>query len=320
MENTKEMNLFDLCAAAGRAVGRGSQNVRTAFGRMIKLTWRMWWIVLPIMALVLWGALHYSRKDNRLYKVNAVAVVNGATKDVLAREFEAIAMNPYRLAAPMAQMGVNVDLANYNKGFRSFDLIDYMADNTADLIDLKRKAPVTDTLMVHVPDMLALQFKTKRPNDLAVIQEAIMQYLNSRESLQKPYAQFRQNLEREAKFHHDQLEKLDSLTSVFYFSNNQIPQVKLGKKESGMILGTSSMELFLDQIHDEMQLLRKTDTRLAYASAPVVLQSEFVVDPAALNGRIKMIALGLVLGWLLGLAIAALVEDRKKVLAWLNEK
>jgi hypothetical protein len=69
-----------------------------------------------------------------------------------------------------------------------------------------------------------------------------------------------------------------------------------------------------------MQLLRKTDTRLAYASAPVVLQSEFVVDPAALNGRIKMIALGLVLGWLLGLAIAALVEDRKKVLAWLNEK
>ena len=314
------MNLMDLCAAGGRAIGRGMQNACCNFGKMVKLSWRMWWVILPVLALTIWGALYYSRPDNRLYKVNAVAVVNGATKDVLAREFEALAMNPYRLAAPMAQMGVNVDLANYNKGFRSFDLIDYMADNTADLIDLKRKAPVTDTLMVHVPDMLALQFRTKRPNDLAVIQEAILLYLNSRESLNKPYAQFRQNLEREAKFHHDQLEKLDSLTSVFYFSNNQIPQVKLGKKESGMILGTSSMEIFLDQIQEEMRQLRVTDTRLAYASAPVVLQTEFILNPGALNGRIITLLVGIMLGWLLGLAIAALIENRKNVLAWLNEK
>ena len=32
--------------------------------RMIRLTWRYWWTVLPVMALAIGAAIYYSRPDN----------------------------------------------------------------------------------------------------------------------------------------------------------------------------------------------------------------------------------------------------------------
>lgn len=321
MEQPREMNLFDLCAAFGRAIVRGVKGLFAGIGSWIRLSLRKWWVVLPIMALVIALALYYSREDNRIYKVNAVAIINGATKDVLQNEFSTFGKMSYRFAHQnlAAVLNVTPELAAGNSWFVTYNVVDFLDDNVADVVDIDFEFP-HDSATVHMPDRLALQFRTKSPDNVPQLQEAILQYLNSRESIRAPYAQFRANLEREAKFHHDQLEKLDSLTSVFYFSHNQEVQIGLKNTKQGVVLGGREINLFLDDIQEEMEQLRATDTRLAYATAPVVLQTPFVIEPLPINGPIKCIAIAIVVGWLLGLMLAAIVEHRKEIILWIKKK
>ena len=80
------------------------------------------------------------------------------------------------------------------------------------------------------------------------------------------------------------------------------------------------MKLFLKDIQEEIEELNRIDQRLAYASAPVVLQTAFTVNPNAINGPIKCSFLALIIGWILALAIAAMVEQRKAIITWLKQK
>lgn len=319
MEQSREMNLFDLCAAFGRAIGRGVKGMFVGIGKMIRLSFRQWWIVLPIVLLFVGLSLYFSREENRRYKVDAIVVINGANKDVVCNEYMALDKAFYTFGHQnlWTMLDIPAELAAGNYRFTTFDVIDYMDDNRSDIVDYRRKIPYTDTLAVHVPHMLALQFRTKYPNNVPLIQEAILKYLNSREGILAPYEQFRANLEREAKFHHDQLEKLDSLTSAFYFAGNH---AQITSSPWNLVMGTREVELFLEDIQEEMEQLQQTDNRLAYSSAPVVLQTPFVVNPHAVNGPIRCTAIGLLLGWLFGLMVAALVEYRKEILQWLKTK
>lgn len=321
MQQQREMNLFDLFSALGRGIGRGIKAIFMGIGECVRLSLRKWWITIPVLGLFIAAALYLSREENRTYKVTAVAIVNGATKDVLHREYTALDKSSYLFNHQnlATTLGISQELAADNSWFVTYDIIDFMADDIPDVIDFEYELPY-DTTSIHMTDRLALQFRTKKPNNVPALQEAILNYLNTRESILKPYAQFRTNLEREAKFHHDQLEKLDSLTSAFYFSNNQEAQLSLHNTKNGVVLGGREIKLFLDDIQDEMDILKKTDNRLAYASAPVVLQTPFVVETNAINGPIKCTAIALVIGWLLSIMIATLVEHFKEILDWIKRK
>ena len=164
--------------------------------------------------------------------------------------------------------------------------------------------------------MVALQFRTKQPNRLPEVETAILEYLNSRPYFQSRYAAYRQGLEREARFHSTQVEKLDSLTSAFYFAHNGSTQVQMDAWTSGMVLGSRSVELFLEDVYTEMRESEYVHARLATCTAPVVLQSHFILESCAENGPLRMSVIAIVVGWLLGLMVAALVEYRQRIAAW----
>ena len=63
MEQSREMNLFDLCAAFGRAIGRGVKGMFAGIGKMIRLSFRQWGIVLPIVLLFVGLFLYFSRES-----------------------------------------------------------------------------------------------------------------------------------------------------------------------------------------------------------------------------------------------------------------
>jgi hypothetical protein len=85
-----------------------------------------------------------------------------------------------------------------------------------------------------------------------------------------------------------------------------------------MVLGRREIDLFLEDVYLEMRESEYVNARLTVATAPVVLQSHFVINPLAVNGPWKMSAIAIVVGWLLGLMVAGLVENRKRILAWLQ--
>lgn len=316
----REMNLFDLCQAIARGIGKSVKWLVWCFGEMLKLSFRQWWVVLIVVALCVAAALYYSREGNRSYKVDVVANLNGITNSMVSAEFERLNKAFYLTEQQNLATMLNVDgeLANGTCGFETFDVIDLLADTTIDMVDYDRSAPMMDTLYVHVPNMVAMRFRTKQPNRVPEMENAILNYLNTRPYFQSLYETYYKGLEREARFHRDQIEKLDSLTSVFYFSQNNREQMQMKVWESGMVVGRREIALFLEDVYLEMRESECVNARLAIATAPVVLQSHFVVNPRAVNGPLRMSAIAIVVGWLLGLMVAALVENRKRILTWLQ--
>ena len=314
------MNLFDLCQAIARGIGKSVKWLVWCFGEMLKLSFRQWWVVLIVVALCVAAALYYSREGNRSYKVDVVANLNGITNSMVRAEFERLNKAFYLTEQQNLATMLNIDgeLANDTYRFETFDVIDLLADTTIDMVDYNRSTPMMDTLYVHVPDMVAMRFRTKHPNRVPELENAILNYLNTRPYFQSLYETYYKGLEREARFHRDQIEKLDSLTSVFYFSQNNREQMQMKVWESGMVLGRREIDLFLEDVYLEMRESEYVNARLTVATAPVVLQSHFVINPLAVNGPWKMSAIAIVVGWLLGLMVAGLVENRKRILAWLQ--
>lgn len=316
----REMNLFDFCHAIARGIGKGIKWLVWRLGDMLRLSFRQWWIVLIVVALCLAAALYYSREGNRSYKVDVVANLNGITNNMVRAEFERLDKAFYLTEQQNLATMLNIDgeLANGTCRFETFDVIDLLADTTIDMVDYNRSTPMMDTLYARVPNMVAMRFRTKHPNRVPELENAILNYLNTRPYFQSLYETYYKGLEREARFHRDQVEKLDSLTSVFYFSQNNREQVQMKVWESGMVVGRREIDLFLEDVYLEMRESEYINARLTVATAPVVLQSHFVINPLAVNGPWKMSAIAIVVGWLLGLMVAALVENRKRILAWLQ--
>ena len=316
----REMNLFDFCQAIGKGIGKAVMWLVRGLGEMIRLTYRQWWVVMLVVVACVAAGLYYARESNRMYEVNAVAHLNGVTNEMVRAEFEALGKvrADFVHQNPVAVLGLPADLAWQNSHFAAYDVIDLLADSTVDMVDYHRTVDRMDTLCVHMRDRVALQFRTKQPNRLPELEEAILEYLNSRPYFQLLYDAYRQGLEREARFHTDQVNKLDSLTSAFYFAQNTSAQVQMDAWKSGMVLGSRSMELFLEDVYKEMRESEHVHARMAVCTAPVVLQSHFVAEARAVNGPLRMTAIALVVGWLLGLLVAALVDKRKTVIVWLK--
>lgn len=314
-----ETNLFDLIIACGRGIKRLAQ----AFGRLLadmcRLTVHYWWCVLPIWALVLAAALYYSRPTNQKFKVNAVARLTGPTLAMTKEVWE-----PLRQGLPFTGdyerlLGVDSETAHQLSRFETYDVIDCLGDSTADFIDFKQKTKRLDTLNIHMQDRICLQFRMRGDlSKLPQVEEKIMNYLNTNPNMIRAYNQALPTLEREVRFCHDQIEKLDSMTSSFYFLT-QDHNFSFSRWNSGFIIGDREIDLPLQGIYTHIKVTQFVDDRYAFATAPVVLENHFVVTPRATNSLPFCGLIGLIFGWICGCIPAALLRNRKKISAWLKQ-
>ncbi|MBQ9295756.1 MAG: hypothetical protein IJ204_01005 [Paludibacteraceae bacterium] len=310
----REMNFFDLCVACGRAIGNGCKALWRLFCRMLKLSYRYWWIVLTTIVLAIAAALYYSRWENLTYKVNAVALLNGPTISQFEQAYMPLCSG---LIDPSQSVRTYVSSRQAFQ-FATFRVIDTKEDGVADYIDFKRKSNPADTLNVQMQDRICLQFciKVRDMHLLPEIENAVLDFLNSNEALQQSYAVYLPNLQNEAAFNHSQAQKLDSLTSSYYFYNASAAQPMNYSGNGVNFYGDRRVRLFLDELYKQREHMQQFDYRVQLASAPVVLENHFAVQPAPVNGRRKMLALFFLLGWLGGCVIAEAVDKRKAVCAW----
>lgn len=319
MSEQKELNFFELCVLCAKGIGRGIVFLWRWAGKTVRLTLRKWWITFPAIALLVGLAFYYTRQDNLTYKVQAIAALNGPTLDVFEQAFRP-------LQGGLVLGETDSPIRGYLKSNialrpETFHVIDINCDSTIDYVDYKQAVPLGDTTIVQ--DYVALQFRIKQKNisHLARIEEAMMTYLNDNAALQLAYHNYLPLLDREARFYHDQIEKLDSLTSVFYFQE----QVKSmdSEKTDNMIWvgdrGARRIYLFLPEIYSHIDRTKHLDQRKRLATAPVVLTDHFVINPAPVNSRLKCIVLFGLAGYVLGLLIALVVEQRKTICAWLKK-
>lgn len=312
---SKEMNFWDLCVACGRAVGRGCVAFWHLLERMIRLTYRYWWVVVPIVALFICGALYYSRYDNLKFKVNAIALLNGPT----IQQFEQSYVNVQtgQMLPPEAPISQYV-WGKMATDFKTFRVVDCVNDETADFIDFKHKSKPTDTVNVQMQDRLCLQFRLKACNmaHLPAIEHALLDYLNSNPTMQQAYVSYMHNLREEVAFNHRQAQKLDSLTSCYYFQ----PASETTMRSSGVsFYGDREIKLFLKDIYEQHEHVRRFDQRLQLATAPITLENHFSAMLEPVNGRTKCLVIFFLIGWLFACGIAEIIDKRKVICAWLKQ-
>lgn len=316
---TNEMNFFDLCVACGRAIGRGCAALWRLFLRMVRLSWRYWWIVLTIVALAVAGAIYLTRPDNLCYKVNAVAFLNGPSIQQFDQKYSSLQSGRLLPADAPITSYLHGRVA---EGFETFRVVDCLHDGIADYVDFKQKSAPTDTLCVQMDDRLCLQFRIRscQVPEIPEIEKALLAYLNDDEAMQQSYRTYLKNQQEIVAFNHSQAQKLDSLTSSYYFYNASNAQ-PLNYNGNGVnFYGDRRIRLFLDEIYKQQRHTQLGDYRLQMATAPVTLENHFYVDPRPVMSRPKCVVIFFLLGWICACALAEIIDRRKAICEWLKEK
>ena len=311
------MNFFDLCVVCFHAIGRACAACGRLLAHMLRLTYRYWWVVITLVVLAVAAALYYTREGNTIYKANAVAYLNG----VSIPQFEQ-AYAPLRSAQLLPEDSRLLELLTEKKVtyFDTHRVIDCLGDDVADYIDFNDGSSPKDTVNVQMQDRLCLQFRIKKRhlNLLPEVEQEMLALLNSNEALQRAYQVYMRSMQEKVQFNHSQMQKLDSLTTSYYFHSHPGSE-PLGTVRDGLVfMGDWRVHLFLKEIYEHQQQMGEMDERMQFATAPVVLATHFTLDPKPVNERKKILLIFVLLGWIGGCVLAEMIDKRKAICAWLK--
>lgn len=313
----KEMNFWDLCVEIGKCIGRGCRAAWALLSRMIRLTYRYWYIVVTLVVLAIAAAVYHTRPDNITYRINAVAYVNGASLQQFEQAFAPLQTGQMLPDTAPVKHYITEKLA---QKFELFRIVDVHHDGKADFIDFKRKSNPKDTLEVQMHDRVCIQFCTKAHSLHLVpeIEKSVLDMLNGNEALQQAYEAYLPNLREEVSFNHRQAVKLDSLTSAYYYNAGATAATMSKDGSSVNFYGDRKIRLFLSDIYRQREHIQLGDFRLQQATAPVVLENHFTLDPRPVMTRAKCIILFFLLAWIAGCLTAEVIDRRKELMAWLK--
>ncbi len=321
-ETPHELNLWDLCLICFRGLGNGCRLLWLFCTNMLRLSLQLWYIVLPVVIMGVSCGLYYSRKENRIYNVGAMVHLSGVNRTDVGRVYQSLSLatpdfiNKEQTLA--TQLGLTNEQTKNLRKFTTAGVLDYQCDSIPDAVDKKNKHNLADTLTVVMPDYLYLSFQTKAPQEAQVVGKAVINYLNNNTELQKQYIAYKNVIQRKADFCRTQIEKLDSLTTSFYFEQAGSGHVRYDRWNSALIVGDRRIDLLHPDILELIQTTEFAEKQLAMATAPVVPMSEFVIEPNAVNGRLKCSVLGLIAGYLFGCALAFAWKRRKQFAQWVH--
>ena len=318
----KETSLFDLIYAACKACGRGINRIICLLSRMIRLSWRKAYIVLPLLILGLAAGIYWTRPENRKYKVEAVLILNGPTEFDVAQALMPI---EFAVDANMSEtqnlqnlLQLEPEIARVTTRFEHFPVIDFRHDSVPDMIDYKRSHKRSDTLDIVMDNRIAVRFRTKNINSVPTVQQNLLKYLNSQPQIQAAFEAKKADIERYAEFCRVQTEVLDSFITEFYFNQGISTQTKVRAWSPGLVVGSREVQAMHNDMFELMERRKQVTHELSLMTAPVVLDSNFALNPEPVRNPHIWRILFMLAGWIAGAVLAWLIEDRKNILAWLR--
>ncbi len=318
----KETSLFDLIYAACKACGRGINRIICLLSRMIRLSWRKAYIVLPLLILGLAAGIYWTRPENRKYKVEAVLILNGPTEFDVAQALMPI---EFAVDANMSEtqnlqnlLQLEPEIARVTTRFEHFPVIDFRHDSVPDMIDYKRSHKRSDTLDIVMDNRIAVRFRTKNINSVPTVQQNLLQYLNSQPQIQAAFEAKKADIERFAEFCRVQTEVLDSFIVEFYFNQGTGSQNKVRPWSPGLVVGSREVQAMHNDMFELLERRKQVTHELSLMTAPVVLDSNFALNPEPVRNQHIWRILFMLAGWIAGVVLAWLIEDRKNILAWLR--
>lgn len=322
----EELSILDLLLMAWKWLCRQMKKLGRVAISAIRLTYRRWWVIalvmLPVIAVTLW----YCRTDNRKYDVEARAIIYGSSYDVAAETYSAIG-NAFHgnegseEQTIQAVLGITKEEAKGLKRFTTMPVLRNRAgyvyeDKTARLEHYSDK----DSIIYMASEQIMLHFQMKHPANVGKIEEGILRYMNQNEIMRRSYETLYANLQDQLAFVNRQIELMDTISRNYYTNAANSSKTQLAKGDASIIVGKHEIQFLTNDITELYKQKRALETDLAVCTAPVVLKNHFVVKASAINNPIKYGVIAIVIGYLLGLLLAAWIDNRKQINNWLNEK
>lgn len=319
------MNLFDLIVICCRGCKHALQSVCSLLGKMVRISYRKWYIVLICAIAVAGAAMYWTRGENREYRLDAVMYLNGPTTELISNQFLQLETSSTRTYNPEQDICKLLGLQPHEGGtirsFSCYNVIDALQDSIANFVDYKHKYQNnTDTLYHVMKNRIAISYYTKHVHLAPKIEEGILRFFNENPQNIACFENYRHTLEMQHSFLEKELARMDTVTRSFYLEQGASNITQFDRWGNSLLVGKRELVLIDEDIMNLYKQKNYVDFQLAMCSAPVVLENHFVTNWVPRYRHVILIPLGFVIGWLLGILLGLLIEQRKQIHNWLNQK
>jgi len=318
-KTTKEINLLQLITLFFNWIINILMNLLRFVGYLLRLCYRRKITVIIVLLISIVIGQYFARKSNRIYKAEAMAMLYGSeastVKDVCRQLENSLSTN--RLTSLATKLALPDSVANNITEIHSFYVIDYLKDKTPDKIDFGNNHSLTDTLNIPMKDRIYLQIKTKNINQVPQVQAAILNFFNANSVIKNQFFSKKNEYVQQIRICDTELQRIDSLAKVSYFKDSE-KQMRFEMDK--LLVGDQKKQLFYSDLLQLQAIKTYAQIKLTDFIQPVDLPSGFVVNPMPLNGRVTYGIYSLLIGFILAVVIAGLIENIKKIFDFLNKK
>lgn len=318
-DSPKEINLIGLLQILFNGIKWLFIKIFQTLGEMIRLIYRHKILTIVIAILSVLIGYYLGRPSNREYKVEGIAIINGASAQTVKEIAKKLEWANYFWENTSISYKVLLpDSITYNFfRFESFYVVDYQKDNTADVVDFNGSHSWKDTLNVRMPNHLYFTFRTKNIAMLPEFEFAFAHFFNRDPLLKKEFEYKKRTLEEKIEMTNKEINRLDSLADVMYFNESGVSTLHLTDK--AVTLGEKKQLLF-PEIRSLYDYRSKLESEYASFTAPVVLPAGFNVFPIPYYDRWVWWLITCSIGFVAIIILSLLIEYRKRIFKYLSKK
>jgi len=308
-----EIDLLDLFRRMGRTLNRIANALGRAFLITMVFLLRRW---LPLGLSIFLGlgisyllktttASYYTSdlvlRNNTVSNADMISYINRLHTYSIENNTQAL---KEALSVTPSQVNNIVDIG-------AFWIIDKGNDGIPDIVDYENKNNIYDTLNVRMKDRLAIRAKVKSPQELSILENGILKFINS-DSLfqQRNQVRLRQNLELLKRLNYDILQ-LDSLQKIKYFEETKIRQPQNGGQM--IFLQEQKTQLIYTDIYTLYSRKQGLESERDLYKGIVTVLSDFSLPAIRDNGGFYYSKRIIPVFFCLTLLILILLANRKKL-------
>jgi hypothetical protein len=314
-----EIDLLDLFRRMGKAISKGLYALGKAF--LISTVFLLKrWLPLGLSIALGIGASYLLKFTSDSFYTSDLVLRNNlvSNSDMIAylNRLHTYSLENNTVALSEA-LSISPEKVSNIMDISAFWIIDKTEDGIPDYVDYKNNHDVYDTVNVRMNDRLDLRVVIKTPQDLSLVRNGIIKFIEKDSLLQqRNRVRVRQNLELLAKLDND-ISLLDSLQKIKYFDETKYRQPQ-GSGQMIFLQEQKTQLVYADvyKLYSQKQALESD--RDLYKGVVTVL-SDFSVPAVRDNGGSYYAVKLVPLFFFLTLMILVLLANRKKLIETYNK-
>ena len=323
-KNSKEMNLIELLNLLGKWIKKVTARLIRFVGSLLQLAFKHWVVSAIVLLLSVVAGQYLARPSVRRYEAGAMAMLYGCENTTVREVYrqlqnslipkESTTFSSMTLATVL---GIPDSVAKNIVKLESYNVIDYLDDNTPDLVDFENNHSLKDTMNLIMRNHIFIQVQTLKPTQIRIFQDALLDYFNNNTMLNSEFESSKSGIENTVLLCDTEIRRLDSLANLSYFKDSDN---KISLENNNLIVGEQKKQLFYEDVLRLQDIRNLYNKKLVLFKKPIDFPAGLIVNPVPKNGRIKYGVYSIFIGSLLALIMVYLIDNLKKIINYLINK